>query len=155
MAKKSNTYIVAILAGILAFISLITPVAYESAWAGDYFVWMWAFYVVDPAFGDTNYEFLSETYSDIRMWGLIGALLLLIGALVLIYTGVKSNKKYSDNSGLWIVCGILCIAAPIVYIIGTTDEFFILGEYWNWLDPHFGIIGPFIAGALAIIAGAM
>ena len=155
MGKKKNNYIIAIIAGILAIISLITPVSYESIWSGDYFVWMWAFYVIDPAFGDTSYEFLSDTYSDIRLWGLIGALLLLIAAVGLIYTGVQSNKKYSNNSSLWIVCGILCIAAPIMYIIGTTDEFFILGEYWNWLDPHFGIIGPFIAGALAIIAGVV
>jgi hypothetical protein len=115
---------------------------------------MWAFYVIDPSFGDTQYEFMSDTYSDIRTWGLIASLLLLIAAVVLLYTGVKS-KGYGNNSGLWIVCGILCIATPIVYIIGTTDEFFLLGEYWNWLDPHFGIIGPFIAGGLAIVAGAI
>jgi len=155
MAKKKNNFIIAILAGILALISLITPVSYETSWAGDYYVWMWAFYVIDPAFGDTNYEFLSDTYSDIRMWGLLGALLILLATAILIYTGVKANKKYSDNSAVWIIAGVLLIAAPIMYIIGTTDEFFILGDYWNWLDPHFGIIGPFIAGALAIIAGAV
>ena len=154
MAKKSNAYTIAILAGILAFTSLITPVAYESVFGGDYFVWMWAFYVIDPTYGDTNYEFMSDTYSDIRTWGLIGALLLLIATVALLYTGVKANKKYRENSGLWIVCGLLCIAAPIVHIIGTTGEFFLIRDYWDWLDPHFGIIGPFIAGALAIIAGA-
>jgi len=149
MAKR-NGYIVAILAGIFALISLLTPASYWPYAFGEYFRWMWGLYLHDPNWGDSNWELLDyDNHSDYYTYGLIATLLLSISMIILFYTAYKANKKSGDNRAVWVICGVLLIASSVIYIIGC-DVY--QNNYWDPWDPHFGVIGPFIAAALAFIA---
>ena len=153
---KSGGYVLAILAGILALMALLFPVAYEDVTGFEIYVWMWTLILFKTGGGDWESEFIdSDLYEDIFLWGLVGTALIFISFVLLIYTGVKANKRNENYSAVWIMCSIFLVFAPVMFIITTSDENFWFGGFWDWLDPHFGIISPFIAALLAFVAGLM
>ncbi|MFX1366395.1 MAG: hypothetical protein ACFFCE_01925 [Promethearchaeota archaeon] len=154
MAKNSG-YILVIIAGIIGLICLIAPVAYHSSIIGDSYVWMWGLSSFDPVIGDTDYHFSDN--SDYLVWGLTATLLIVIATILLISSGVKAHKSNRSSGGLWIFCGLLLIAAPIIYYVGLLEVYsdWVVERFWDFYDFHFAFFGSFIAGALAIIGGAI
>ncbi len=150
---KKNGYILALIAAIIAFISLITPIAYHSSILIDSYIWMWGLYTWKVFLGDTNYEFIED--SDYLMWGLLATILIILAIIILISTAIKANKRNRNYGAVWILSGLLLIAAPIVYFIGLSEEIptFLSEIFWDFYDFHFAFFGPFIAGALAIVGG--
>lgn len=154
MAKK-NGYILAFIAGIIGFVSLIAPVAYHTGAIVDSYIWMWGLYSWKVLAGDTDYNFSED--SDYLTWALGSTLLILFATILLILTAVKAHKRRSGYGFVWIFCGLLLIAAPIVYYIGLLEEIptWLSDLFWDFYDFHFAFYGPFVAGVFAIIGGVI
>ena len=152
MAKRKG-YILALIAGILGIVVLATPVAYHSGPITESFIWMWGLYSWKVLLGDTNYYFSED--GDYLTWGLIGSLLILLATILLIYTAVKANKRNRSYGFLWILCGVILVAAPLIYYFGLSSAWpsWVGDLFWNFYSFHFAFYGAFIAGGLAIIGG--
>jgi hypothetical protein len=148
---KNKGYIPAIIAGIIAIIVLITPVAYHSGPLIESYIWMWGLYSWKVLLGSTNYNFSED--SDYLTWGLIGTLLIIIAIILLILTGVKAKKRNRSYRFLWFLCGLLLIAAPLVYYFGLLEQWptWVGDLFWSFYEFHFAFYGSFIAGGIAIL----
>lgn len=152
MAKKKG-YILALIAGIIGIVVLATPVAYHSGPVTESYIWMWGLYSWKVLLGDTNFYFSDD--SIYLTWGLISSLLILLATVLLILTGIKANKRNRSYGTIWVLCGILLIAAPLVYYFGLSSEIptWLSELIWNFYSFHFAFYGAFIAGGLAIVSG--
>lgn len=152
---RNNGYILAIIAGIIGIISIIAPVAYHSSILGDSYVWMWGLSSFKALIGNTNYEFSDN--GDYLVWGLTATFLIIIATILLVSSGAKAHKRNRSAGGLWIFCGLLLIAAPIIYYVGLLNVYsdWAVELFWDFYDFHFAFFGPFIAGTLAILGGAI
>jgi len=141
---KENIWIIALVAGILGLVSLFTP-----AWGVDNnVVWFWNMFLSD---GDIDFIDTDEVLYDI---GIATTIVLVIGTCITLFSGILAKLKESKNLNmiLYLVGGILLIMGPIVYFSATEAEY---GGFWDYYDIQVGIILPFIAGGLAILAGVM
>jgi hypothetical protein len=154
MAKsKGKGYILAIIAGIVGIVVLATPVAFEDSFFFESYIWMWGLYTSRVPLGDLNIYFSDSTIY--LTWGLLATLLILLATVITILTGRKASKRNRSYGFLWIICGLMFIAAPLVLYIGLLSEVpsWLSDLFWNIYDFHFAFYGSFVAGALAIIAG--
>ncbi|MFX1375636.1 MAG: hypothetical protein ACFFA0_07475 [Promethearchaeota archaeon] len=154
MAKK-NGYILSFIAGIIGLISLITPIAYHEDAFSESYIWMWGLYTLKILAGSTEINFSED--SDYLTWAMISTLLIVLATIILINTANKARRRKSDYSSIWIVCGIMLIAAPIVYYFGLSEEIptWLTDLFWDYYDFHFAFFGPIIAGVLAILGGCI
>ena len=143
---KKSLWIIPIFSAIIAVIAILTPVAYVLYTGGGLYFWLWALNIRT----DTG-----EIWFNTDTLALVGAVLetfvIVLAILILISTVLKIRNKGINLRKvkiLWLFCGILLIIAPIGYIIGGQ---FYATNFWNTYSPGFGVIGLFIAAALAII----
>ena len=151
MAKKKG-YILALIAGIIGIIVLLTPVAYHSGAIFESYIWMWGLYTWKMLFGETSINFSED--SGYLTWGLIATFLILIATVLIILTAVKANKRSGSYRVLWFLCGVLFIAAPLVYYFGLLSEWptWVGNFFWDFYSFHFAFYGSFIAGGLSILS---
>ncbi|MFX1238730.1 MAG: hypothetical protein ACFFAS_08465 [Promethearchaeota archaeon] len=148
---KNNGYILAILAGVLALISVLTPIVYQDAFTYSVYIWVWTlYYTKEEISGATDIDFYTEN-SDMVIWGLITTLIIVIAMVILLTTGAKA-KHSSNNAGAWFLARLMLIATPIVFYVSFTEIEAFGGLFWDLFDPHFGFYGPIIAGISAMIA---
>ncbi len=144
---KKYLWILPICSAILAIIGLLTPVAFVIYSEGGLFFWLWALNL------RTN---TGEVWFNTDTLAMVGAVLetivIILAILILVFTVFqlrKDGKNLKRIKIMWLICGILLAVAPIGYVIGA--EFYISG-FWTNYSVGFGIIGPFIAAAITILA---
>lgn len=154
MPKKKG-YILALIAGILGIVVLATPIAYHMGAIAESYIWSWGLYTWKLILGDTNFYFSDD--SEYLTWGLISTALILLATISLILTAVKANKRNRSYGFVWILCGLLFIAAPLVYYFGLTSEMptWLSDLFWDFYSFHFAFYGSFVAGGLAILSGVV
>ncbi|TFG15080.1 MAG: hypothetical protein EU531_08680 [Promethearchaeota archaeon] len=150
---KSKSYLVAYFAAIIGIIVLLTPIAYYDNFLGESYIWMWGLYTLKPLLGDTSFNFIES--NELLIWGLLATFLIFLITLILLLTARKAAKRNKKYGFLWILCGILYIAAPLIFFFGVSSEVpsWLTDLFWEIYSFHFAFYGSFIAGALAILAG--
>ncbi|MFX1568979.1 MAG: hypothetical protein ACFFCV_11510 [Promethearchaeota archaeon] len=139
---KKRLWLISILAGILGFIAIITPVR---VLLSDNMLG-WIFGVVAY---DGNYTFISTDLPEVILGDYI-ALVYIFGTIILLIGGLLSKRKDSDINFLYLIGGILLLGGIITYMIGTS----VLDPlYWVYFNVHIGAILAYIAGALGVAAG--
>ncbi len=178
LIKDPKDYIWAlpIIGGVLILISFFTPAHYFNEFGLDANYWMWGLYHLSaPGYGSETIFMFTEEFGpsqytmSIFFSGLIPAVLILIGSIILIAssnavrTGGRDIKNVENG---WIGIGVVMIIASIIYIIGIDITWMNLTEYvyeqeygpmppgspgfWDIFDPGFAVIAPFIGAGLSI-----
>ena len=147
---KNKGYIVAFIAGFFGILALITPVAYHDSAVAESYIWVWGLYTWKVLLGDTTFHFTEDTGP--LTWGLIATLLTLIATISIIATAQKASKRNKNYKSLWFLCGLLFIAAPIVFYFGLTSEVpsWLTDLFWEFYSMHFAFFGSILAGIFAI-----
>jgi hypothetical protein len=150
MAK--NSYLLAIFAGIIGIIVLITPVAFHDSSFGESYIWTWGLYTWKILLGDTEFYFTDDT--EYLTWGLISTLIILIATISILASARKASKRNRNYGAFWIFCGILFIAAPLIFYFGLTSEMptWLSDLFWDFYSFHFAFFGSFVAGVFALIS---
>lgn len=140
---KENLWLIALVAGILGVISLLTP-----GWGydGEVYLWFFSMYVAD---GDIDFI---PTDEPLYSLGLTTAFILIIGTAIMLFMGLFAKLRDKQINILGIIGGVLFIIAPIVFFAGVEAEY---PGYFEYYQVNAGLIIPFIAGALGIFAGIM
>lgn len=146
---KNNGYVLALIAGILALISLLVPIVQYDSPLGEWYVWSWMLSYVRAEYGDDDVEFYDQD-SDLVTWGLIVTLIILLAMIMLLATGAKSRGS-NNNTGVWILAGIMLIVAPILYYFNYDD--ITNGWWWDIFDAYISFYLLIVAGLLALVAG--
>lgn len=140
---KKNIWIIALIAGILGLVSIFVP-----AWSyqNENFVWFWNMFTSD---GDIDFIDTEEALYDI---GIATTIILVIGTVITLLSAIIAKLKESKNLNLilYLIGGILLLIAPIIYFGATEAEY---EGFWDFYDIQIGIILPFIASGLAVLAG--
>jgi hypothetical protein len=150
---KSKGYILAYIGAIIGIVVLITPFAYHDSILGESYLWIWGFYTLKPLIGETEFYFTDS--NEFLLWGIIATLLIFLASLILILTARKAGKRNRKYRFMWILCGIIYIAAPLIFLFGLSSEFpsWVSELFWDIYKFHFAFYGAFIAGVFAILAG--
>ncbi|MBN1801218.1 MAG: hypothetical protein JW891_06900 [Candidatus Lokiarchaeota archaeon] len=158
MTTRDNGYVLAILAGILALIALVAPFVFDDA-SVDTYLWVWTLYYwksnsnSESGFFDNN--------ADLTTWSMITTIIIVVAMLVLLVTGAKAKGK-SNSTAIWVISGVLLIAAPIIYYISMMSVNLVVAEWWIYtvevefwevFDPYFGFWISIFAGVLALVSG--
>jgi ABC-type dipeptide/oligopeptide/nickel transport system permease component/ABC-type dipeptide/oligopeptide/nickel transport system permease subunit len=149
-----------LLGGILIIIGLLTPFSM----AEGTFNWLWGFNYFEFA-GDAhlnwifNLDFGDFTASIIAI-NYIFLSILFVCAILSIFYSLKLWKKgdFQRDQKKWLILGILIIISTIIYLISFEilmrayyhEEFDIKASYWDYLNPGFALIAPFISGGIII-----
>ena len=149
---RSKGFIAAYFAAFIGIVVLLTPVAYHSSSLLESYIWMWGLYTWRPILSDTSFNFTDD--ADFLTWGLIATLMVFIAIILVVSTARKASKKNRKYSFLWFVCGILFIAAPLVFYFGLSSALpsWLSDLFWDFYSFHFAFFGSFAAGLFSIIA---
>lgn len=141
---KENLWLSALLGGILGVIAFFTP-AWSHFNSESAVVWLWNLYFSDGEFG------FIDTEEALFALGIVSAVLLIIGFVILLVTGIIGKRKpVKIFNTLWLIGGILLIISPIIYLAGSEIEY---SGFWTAYMVSAACILPFIAGALGLFAG--
>lgn len=125
---------------MLGIIAFFTP-----AWSvGGSQVWLWNMY------NDMGSIGFIDTDETIYYLGLVSTILLLIGFVILLVTGILSKLKERNFNIMWLVGGILSAISPIIYLAGGAAEY---SGIWQYYTVSAALILPFIAAGFGIFAG--
>ncbi len=148
--------------GIITIFSLLTPAAVPAEKSGK-LIWMWGLIM------NSSISFLENIVALIV--SISCSLLILIVAVMLIFTAIKFNKGLNQNlehEKIWLPMGILIAVLAIIWMISMNllfsktiatismneSELEISAKtyrFWDYYFPGFGIIGIFIGATLPII----
>jgi len=144
--------------GIIPLLALLTPAGFLSDSGNTFSLWMWGLtsirvfdgmeYIEDTAFSDNIFVIIPSIISSI----LIGvcAIMLISSA----YTCKKELRGVLTIKSSWLTPAILLTISTIGWII-SIELVFILGptsmSFWQYIDPHFGVIGMFLGSGFAIV----
>jgi len=167
---KKYIWVVPIIVGILAIVTLITPVASLNLYqSGTGNLWMWDLYVYNIAGILVGTEFVTEPM--VMIPSLIATSLIAIGGVVSLVSGIilKRNDEIRKVIIPSAIMGILFIVAELLWLIlvplnfpiesylgtpppGFTYDFWNIRAYGMSISLHtvnFGFIGGFLAAGLA------
>ncbi|MFX1388626.1 MAG: hypothetical protein ACFE9Z_01015 [Promethearchaeota archaeon] len=143
---KDNLWIISLVAGILGVISIFLPVWTYNV-GGDFAVgWLWGTYIYNGLFDSIPID------EPIVILGIVGAIIIAIGAVILLIAGIIAKIKDRSINLLYLIGGILPIIAAIIYIAGVAVEY---PAWWMVYTINVAGIFPFIAGGLGIAAGIL
>lgn len=148
--------------GIITILSLLTPAAVSAEKSGN-LIWMWGLIM------NSSISFLENIVALIV--SISCSLLILIVAVMLVFTAIKFNKGLNQNlehEKIWLPMGILIAVLAIIWMISMNllfsktiatisineSELEISAKtyrFWDYYFPGFGIIGIFIGAMLPII----
>jgi hypothetical protein len=139
---KKKLWLISILAGILGFIAIITPVR-------QYLLDNMQGWIFGVALYNGDFSFISTDDPGVILgdYLVIG---MIFGTIVLLIGGILSKKKDRNISFLYLIGGILFLGGIIAYMVGTAviDPLF-----WVYYSVHIGGILAYIAGGLGLAAG--
>ncbi|MFX0018301.1 MAG: zinc ribbon domain-containing protein [Promethearchaeota archaeon] len=171
---RDYIWIIPLIAGILAIVSLLAPAAYFNFRFYAYSImdnlWLWGLYAAPP-YG-SPVEFVPSPLVMIPSI-VTTALIAVSGILLIVFAAKgKSGSDLLPVRNVSIITGILILASEILWLI-LVPLFFPIEVYWGGLPPSyeitfwsisyygihimtihnvgFGIIGGFIAAALSFI----
>jgi len=170
---RKYIWIIPLIAGILAIVSLLAPAAYFNLRYYGYSImdnlWLWGLYAAPP-YG-TPVEFVPSPL--VMIPSIVTTSLIAVSGILLIVFAAKAKRR----SGLLpvrnvsIMAGVLILASEILWLI-LVPLFFPMEDYWGTVPPGFeltfwsisylgmsisihsvgfGIIGGFIAAALSFV----
>ena len=137
---------------IFVLIGFFTPMAYFENPAGGIYMWMWGLNIFELAGYGTEIFFTENP--DLLIPSVIFSVVIFI--CILIMFGSVNLYKKSTVDGR--ETGHVLLGASIVTIICTagwmiTVEMLWEGypNFWDYMDPHFGIFGLFIGSSISIV----
>ena len=157
--KKDSLWLFPLFGGIIAFIAVLTPVAFAIyyEWPVGYYItreiWMWGFFI-DRFYSYTvgfitRFTFStdpSEVAVEVLATGMI-----LVGIIGLI----ASANTYRRNRirKYWVPFTLLMIGGLLIYVIGLEVLTYLnVGQdFWGIFYPGFGVFGPPIGAILSFI----
>lgn len=159
-----------LIGGIISIIGLFSPSAYwiEMGFFENYY--MCGLWRANPYGMINEFIFQQEPHNltlPIFIVGFISFLIILICTFTISVSAIvfkKRNKDIEDLKNTWVIFGILFIIAAIFYIMGVEITTNVLIEethqgtkvsFWEVYNPGFGVIAPFISGALSIVGVAV
>ncbi|MFX0043759.1 MAG: ABC transporter permease subunit, partial [Candidatus Hodarchaeota archaeon] len=148
-----------LLGGILMIIGLLTP----STTGVGMFSWLWGGNYFEIG-GESNFYWTLEIYDDVPLIFISNItlfIILLISAIgSIIYSlMVWKTEDFPRYERKWLYLGIIFIISITVYLIEFEflmryyfNEYIgIDASYWEFFDPGFGLIAPFISGSIILI----
>lgn len=174
MAEARNyIWIIPLIAGILAIVSLLAPAAYFNFRFYGYSImdnlWLWGLYAAPP-YG-TPVEFVPSPLVMIPSI-ITTALIAVSGSLLIVFAAkAKGRSKLLPVRNVSIMAGVLILASEILWLI-LVPLFFPMEDYWGVVPPGFeltfwsmsymgmsisihnvgfGIIGGIIAAVLSFV----
>ncbi|MFX1388281.1 MAG: hypothetical protein ACFE9M_13775 [Promethearchaeota archaeon] len=142
MKIKEKIWIFSLIAGIIAFISILAPAWGVIVPSYSFFVWFWGLEVST----DIGIRFLEVAF---LIYGISSTVMILIGATLLILTSILYKRQHKKLNYVWIITGVLIIVASIIYVVGLEIEYPGLLADENHSTA---LIGPLISGIIAIIS---
>ncbi|MFX0082379.1 MAG: zinc ribbon domain-containing protein [Candidatus Hodarchaeota archaeon] len=166
---RDYIWVLPLIGGVLILISFFTPALYADQMGIEEYYWMWGLWYGSAAgYGSDTLFIATEEPSKYMMpifySGLIPAVLILIGSIILIASSnaVRTGRRDIKNAeNGWIGMGIMMIVASIIYIIAIDITVMNYVEYaygtlppgldlWDVYEPGFAVIAPFIGAVLSI-----
>lgn len=125
----------------MSYISVIVPSWWLIEDGNLINVWYFGLYNENGHWGDLGEE-------EMLMPGIITMIILLVGASLILFSALSAKRK-GDNKVLFsLIGGIVNIAASILFIIAMAIPY---ESFWLYYHGGFGLILPFVSGALTII----
>jgi len=166
---KSYEYVwsIPLLSGILAIITILTPVASFNMMGVSWNWWMWNLTVMGVSGLGSETVFISEV--DFLIPSLITTSIMILSLISLLSLAAKVRKRRFDLKNFEstsIIIGALLIGITIYYLLAMDSAFYdglvIAGvpfpaglHYWEVFNPSFGVIGPFLSAVLAFIGAGV
>ena len=151
---KENLWLSALIGGVVGLIAFFTPAwSYSALLTEAAVVWLWNMtYYINDGKGVMNGQVVFiDPREAIFSLGIISALILIIGSVILLATAILGKRKSVRNFNiLWLIGGILSIISPIIYLVGSVVYY---SDFWTYYIVSAGLILPFIAGAFGLFAG--
>lgn len=143
---KEYIWVLTLIGGILALISIITPIATNVVSSTlTFYCWTWGILSVGQ-----QVSVVLNSNSVLLFIGLLGAFLIIIALSIIIITIYKMRKndiKTNIIGPSWLISGFLIIGGLIISIIGLNS--YILSGY----IPNFGVFGQVIAAIMVLLGG--
>ncbi len=143
---KEKLWLVSIMAGILGFISIVTPVRGYLSGSDNTAGWIFGLVVSNGSFH------LISTDEPLVILGDYIAIFMIVGTVLLLIGGILSKKKDRDINLLYLIGGVLLLGGIIAFMAGTTALY---SSFWMYYFVHIGGILAYIAGGLGIAAGVI
>jgi hypothetical protein len=139
---KKYFWLINLVTGFIGVLSTLIP-----SWGGEeggnlISVWYWGFYFI------TEFRPLEEPAIDIT--GVVIAIMLLVGAALILYSALSAKRKDKPIKLLTLIGGILYLVAPSLFMI--TMAVAIWDMFWLEYFASFGLILPYIAGVITILS---
>ncbi|MHA2035648.1 MAG: hypothetical protein ACW98X_04400 [Promethearchaeota archaeon] len=149
---KRNPWITPIIGGLVALISLFTPVTTWSSLGRFAFQWMFQLGLeLEPSIviGLWRWDPLLLSMSIIlSIINLASTIIIIISTIIY----KRTSRDYHNLKKIWLLFAIIIIFSTLTWIIKM--EIFYNnwgGSHWQAYNPNFGVIGPFIGSAVIII----
>ena len=175
---KDYIWTIPLIAGILLLISWFTPAAYYKGIESEEYFWMWGLWYTDSITSRSNTGFFlleepAKYMIPIFLSGIFSAIIILIGSIVLIISAnsIRTGRKTTrDFASTWFGMSIIIFVAAIIYIIGIDitltnlaewvmtllpPDSYSVPDFWDFYNPGFALIAPFLSGTLVIVGIAV
>lgn len=150
--KPKYIWRIPLIGAILVLIGFLTPLAYFKNPAGGIYMWMWGLNIFDLYGYGT--EILWTQNPDI----LIPSIICSVGIFICILIMFGSVNIYKTSTVNGRPTGNALLGASIVTIICTIGWMVTLEvvwpgypDFWDYMDPHFGVFGLFIGSGISIV----
>jgi len=141
---KEYIWVFTLIGGILALISIITPIATNVVTSTlTFYCWTWGILSVG-----SQISVLLNSNSVLLFVGLLSAFLILVAVSIIIITVYKMSRNSIKKNLIgpyWLISGFLIVGALIISIMGLVS--YVLSGY----IPNFGVFGQVIAAIIVII----
>ncbi len=156
--NTEHIWILPLIGGIVALIGLLTPAASVSIIFNSMQVWMWGLFSIRQ-FDYVQLGYITTTrftQNPVELIISISATLLVFSGALGLISSANSSRKTDITGKKWIKPSILLIIGALIWIIGfeiyTQIETGI--SFWEYINPGFGVIGPFLGAVLSLIGYA-
>ncbi len=146
---KNYLWLFPLVAGILTFVALLTPVVYlEANFFGipvKSYLWMWGF-----AYGRKGFVFIDDNFAG---FSFLCSWIFLFSAILLIVVAYKIKNSEKDIKYIeYAMYGLGCFEIIILTLWIIILEIFYSG-IWTIVTIGFGIIGIIISATIVILGG--
>ncbi len=156
--NTEHIWILPLIGGIVALIGLLTPAASVSILYNSVQVWMWGLFSIRQ-FDYLQLGYITTTrftQSPVELIISISATLLVFSGALGLVSSANSSRKTGITGKKWITPSILLIVGALVWIIGIeiSTQIDVGMSFWEYINPGFGVIGPFLGAILSLIGYA-